>query len=97
MAEARVHLEEALAYFVETHSPIGQLCVLDELSQMHATLGEHYAAVDTARRALALTRLTRDQRAQAELLLTLGDALLGATLSPRRRCASARLTRCASG
>ncbi|MEE6262352.1 hypothetical protein [Plantactinospora sonchi] len=43
---------------------------------MHARLGEHDAAVDTARRALALARSTRDQRTQAELLLTLGNALL---------------------
>ncbi|GIG90499.1 SARP family transcriptional regulator [Plantactinospora endophytica] len=87
MAEAREHLEEALAYFVETRSPTGQLCVLDELSQMYAALGEHDAAVDTARRALALTRTTGDQRAQAELLFTLGDALLSAhSLAEAERC-----------
>ncbi|MEU8419647.1 BTAD domain-containing putative transcriptional regulator [Micromonospora sp. NPDC048835] len=87
MTEAREHLREALAYFVEAHSPTGQLCVLDELSQMHATLGEHDAAVDTARRALALARSTRDQRTQAELLLTLGNALLSVeSLAEAERC-----------
>ncbi|MFC6019911.1 hypothetical protein ACFP2T_27400 [Plantactinospora solaniradicis] len=43
--------------------------------------------MDTARRALALTRSTRDQRAQAELLFTLGDALLKAnSLTEAERC-----------
>jgi tetratricopeptide (TPR) repeat protein len=89
-AEAREHLEKALADFAEARSPTGQLSVLDELSQMHATLGEHDAAVATARRALALVRPTRDQRAQAVLLVTLGNALLGvrsaAALAEAERC-----------
>lgn len=72
------HLRSALdSYRIldETH---GELSVLDELSQVYGQRGDHKAAVLAAREGLDLTRLTGNKRAEAALLTTAGEALLGA-------------------
>jgi tetratricopeptide (TPR) repeat protein len=75
---AREHLETALAYNRETASLIGQVSVLDELSQLHQQLGEWCAAVDNATEALRIAKTLDDPKAEAGVMNSLGFALLGA-------------------
>ncbi|GAA1867362.1 BTAD domain-containing putative transcriptional regulator [Asanoa iriomotensis] len=74
---ARAHLEVVLAYYRQTGSAIGELSILDELSQLYRQLGEWVPAVGTAAEALRLSRGLRNLRAQAATLNTLGFALVG--------------------
>jgi DNA-binding SARP family transcriptional activator/tetratricopeptide (TPR) repeat protein/DNA-binding XRE family transcriptional regulator len=77
-AEAHQHLVAALGYYRETGSVIGEMSVLDELSQLHRQTGEWHGAVDFATAALRIAERLDDGRSQAGVLNTLGAALLGA-------------------
>lgn len=74
---AHGHLQAVLRECRQTADVRGEIGVLDELSQLHSNRGEHVAAVSAARQGLDLSRIAGDKRAEAALLTTLGEALLG--------------------
>ncbi|MFC7529218.1 BTAD domain-containing putative transcriptional regulator [Actinoplanes sp. GCM10030250] len=75
--EARLHLDAALAHHRRTGSTAGEVCVLDELSQLYRQLSEWVAAVGAGAEAVRLARQQRYLRAEAGTLNTLAFALLG--------------------
>ncbi|MFC3727510.1 BTAD domain-containing putative transcriptional regulator [Actinoplanes nipponensis] len=75
---ARAYLDTALSYFREGRVADGEMCALDELSQLYAQLGEWSAAVDAGTEAVRLAEESDNARFTAALANTLGFALLGA-------------------
>ncbi|MGC4881072.1 BTAD domain-containing putative transcriptional regulator [Micromonospora sp. DT43] len=74
---ARAHFGAVLEYSRRTASPMRELSVLDELSQLDRQCNEWVSAVNNAVEALRLARQQRNLRAEAAVLNTLGYALLG--------------------
>ncbi|GAB3998547.1 BTAD domain-containing putative transcriptional regulator [Glycomyces albus] len=71
---AEAHLHEGLDAYRRLGNLVGELSILDELSQLHARRGRAAEAVSTAKQGYDLTLIGRNRRAQAALLATLGEA-----------------------
>ncbi|MDG4790261.1 BTAD domain-containing putative transcriptional regulator [Micromonospora sp. WMMD1102] len=74
---AEEHLCAARDGYRRLADPHGELSCLDELSQLHTQRGEGAAAVGAAQQGYDLALIVRNQRAQAALLTTMGEAHLG--------------------
>jgi tetratricopeptide (TPR) repeat protein len=75
---AEEHLRAALEGHRRTSNRNGELAALEELSLLHMQRGHSTAAMSTAERGYDLAVIARDRRAQAALLVALGEAQLGA-------------------
>ncbi|WP_405103903.1 BTAD domain-containing putative transcriptional regulator [Micromonospora sp. NBC_01412] len=71
---AEKHLTAALAGYRRRSNMHGELSTLDELSQLYAQRGDAARALSAAQQGYDLAVIVRDQRAQAALLCTLGEA-----------------------
>ncbi|MCD0445771.1 tetratricopeptide repeat protein [Glycomyces sp. A-F 0318] len=87
---AEAQLRTALEGHRRTSNLHGELSALEELSLLHTQRGQGDAAVSAAKQGYDLTLIARDQRAQAALLTTLGEAYLGVDDVPAARDAFRR-------
>ncbi|GAB3136448.1 BTAD domain-containing putative transcriptional regulator [Micromonospora sonneratiae] len=71
---AEEHLTAALAGYRRRSNMHGELSTLDELSQLYAQRADAARALSTAEQGYDLAVIVRDQRAQAALLCTMGEA-----------------------